>query len=123
MSALIDAADETEEAIAAALASTTPRLVLLPSGLTKLISKQSNAVSWRKALIIYKLLPQFGITADLPLFNAALGACEAGRSAPRGLQVFADLKAAGCLPDSITFKVLAAACAKAKNWKACVSVC
>lgn len=122
LSALLDDAAETEEAVAAALACTSPRLVLLPSGLTKLISKQSTAANWGKALLVYKLLSRFDIEADLPLFNAALGACEAGRSAHHALEVLADLKAAGCQPDSITFKVLAATCAKAKDWRACVTV-
>jgi hypothetical protein len=119
LSALLDAVDASEEAVAAALQHRVPRLLLLPSGVTKLISKQSRPGSYRKALAIFSLLPRFGVAADLPLFNAALGACEAGRDVQQAQAIYRGLKAAGHEPDSITFKVLAATAAKSSDWLNC----
>jgi pentatricopeptide repeat protein len=122
LSALLDEVDSSEESVLAVLAHRTPHLLLLRSGLTKLVSKQSKATSYRKALAIYRLLPRLGLHADLPLFNAVLGACEAGRDTAQAKVLYTDIKAAGCEPDSITFKIMAATCAKGGDWQACVAV-
>jgi pentatricopeptide repeat protein len=122
VAALVHKAANTEEAIVAALRHTTSPDVLTLSGLTKLISRLHKSQHWQKALRVFDALPQVNITADLPLCNAALGACGAGRDTARAELLFCELEESGLQPDAISINALGIAAGRANDCHACAVV-
>lgn len=105
-----------------AVLAATPAGALSRSGLTKLISKQHKAGNWHKALTVFAVARARGYSMDLPVFNTALGACEAGADPAGALEIFAMLKRSGVKPDAISFKAVVTTVARANDWNACVKV-
>jgi hypothetical protein len=48
------------------------------AGLTKIISKLSKGGACAKALEVFELLPQLGLTPDTAITNSAISACDKG---------------------------------------------
>jgi hypothetical protein len=122
VAALVQQSPATEEAVEAALRHTVSPSVLSLPGITKLISRLHKSHHWQKALKVFDALPRLGIVADLPLCNAALGACATGRDTARAELLFLELKGSGLQPDAISINALAIAAGRANDCHTCAVV-
>lgn len=62
--------------------------LVLPTGLTKLVSQMSREGHWAKALEVYESLDAVGVRPDTTITNAAISACDKGGQWEKALQVF-----------------------------------
>jgi len=65
-----------------------PLALVLPTGLTKLVSQMSREGHWAKALEVYESLDAVGVRPDTTITNAAISACDKGGQWEKALQVF-----------------------------------
>ena len=91
-------------------------------GVTKTVKDLAREGMWQKALLVFSSIGTIGLSADVTLVNAAIGACMDGKSSTKARQIFDDLVAAGQEPDCVTYKVLIAAYLVCSEWRECVHV-
>lgn len=67
-------------------------------------------------------MPCCAVQADVPMANAALGACDRGKDGDSAWRIYSLMHARDLLMDSITFKALISALSKVDQWQRCCAV-